>query len=225
MLQGSEIYFEENELEQLNELATFLDFEYLKDYIRENFPRFASSVIDNSYENAILFLQNSNRSPIEFDAAVEIAAIKFSEIPISTISQFSIQALENILNSVQLRIKNENQLFLIILNLAEVDKKYLRLLTYVKFPFVNPKLLRKFFDHLSFEDLDQQLFDQIKNRLYCDIIPNPIENLDRWLEPPILFDIEEIKLLLNLLDSFAGPNGNRILTLTEMISQYSSFVK
>lgn len=225
LLQGSEIYIEENELEQFNELATLLEFDYLKDYIKENFPNFASTIIDDSLENALLFLQNSNKNPIEFDTAVSIAAIHFSEIPFSTISHFSIQVLETILNSNQLRVRNENQLFLMVQKLAKFDQKYFRLLTYIQFPFVDPILLRKFFQNFPFEDLDQQLFDQIKIRLFCEVIPNKIGNMDRWLETPILFDSEEVKLLLNLLDSFVGSNGNRVLTLNEIISQYSSTVK
>jgi hypothetical protein len=63
----------------------------------------------------------------------------------------------------------------------------------IKFPYVYSHFLKDFFGNYSVYDLDEDLFESVKNRKFCDIFsPNSPSTLTRWKEQSIIISLKEI---------------------------------
>jgi hypothetical protein len=114
-------------------------------------------------------------------------------ISIENLNRLPNSLLEKIFSSPDLQIVNEDFLFDRICQLIHIDKNKKYLLKTVKFPYVSSHLLKDFFGNFSVYDLDEDLFEPLKNRIFCDIFsPSSPPALTRWKEKPILLSLKEI---------------------------------
>jgi hypothetical protein len=78
--------------------------------------------------------------------------------------------LDQILNSETLIVPNEDFLFHLITQLISLNKNRIILLKYIQFQFVSADLLTRFFQNFSSFDLDFDVFESLKPRLFSEIL-------------------------------------------------------
>lgn len=72
-------------------------------------------------------------------------------------------------------------------------------------------------EYLAFD-----FFEQIKDRIFCEIVPNGKYQYNRWEEEPDFFDLAEATELVEILDNFFNMPENRIRNLQNFILEINS---
>jgi hypothetical protein len=78
--------------------------------------------------------------------------------------------LEQLVQSPQLQVESEDVLFDLVIDLIERDPNRKSIVKNIYFPGASPIRLINFFDNYSFEEVDFDLFESIKVRLFCNIL-------------------------------------------------------
>jgi hypothetical protein len=84
-------------------------------------------------------------------------------ISIENLNRLPNSILEKIFSSPDFQIINEDYLFNLIIQLINIDQTRKYLLKTIKFPYVSSHLLKSFFENFSVCDLDDDLFESLKN--------------------------------------------------------------
>jgi hypothetical protein len=114
-----------------------------------------------------------------------------------------------ILSSDFLQIENEDYLFRIIIRMIELDKNRTILLQTIHFEFVSSHLLKQFFDNIPNDEIDFELFESLKKRLFTDYSDQ--EKLSkRWKSKPKLLSQTKTSELLGILSSYFNQKWNPI---------------
>jgi hypothetical protein len=104
----------------------------------------------------------------QYDQSLSIAIQNFHIISFEALNKLSNSQLLKILLLESLQIYNEDYLFKIILNMIDLDKNRMILLQTIHFEFVSSDLLKRFFGNISHNQLDFELFNSLKKRLFLD---------------------------------------------------------
>jgi hypothetical protein len=135
-----------------------------------------SNFIDISQRllGAIQFLKNI--SIVDFSApltdhllqAIKLLSSKLKEIPFEDLNSFSLSVLEHIFSCEHLQVSNEDYFVTIISHLIEIDSNRKCLYHFILFLNVSGNLLTKQFFELKVNDLDSNLLEMFKSRLFFD---------------------------------------------------------
>jgi hypothetical protein len=122
----------------------------------------------------ILFFSPFPSSLVDFDSLLP-----------SELSQFSVDALDDLLSNTSIRIESEDALLRLILSL---DPSYSPLLRHIHFPFLTPDGIRQFCDHFDYRDFFESLWCKFILR-FSPVIPT-LDSLIISEIPPLLHDFE-----------------------------------
>jgi FtsZ-binding cell division protein ZapB len=169
----------------LSTLASMIDvfkLSSLKDYVKDLFS------LPNDVHESIQLL-NKYGALISSEASqhsISMIAENIMSISFGNLCQLSIEEWQLIFSSDKLRMINEDFLLDLIMKLIKDDPNKKALLKNVKFQAVSSQLMSKFLEGFYADDLDFDLFEQLKTRLCCEVLildPNSFKG--RLTEIPI----------------------------------------
>lgn len=98
------------------------------------------------------------------------------------LTEIDINFLEKIVNNPNLRLKSEDQLLEFVNYLYNINHEYSVLYRYVQFLFCSSATLKIFLDRFSFYDMDQNIWNQVKELLeYSNSVESDIRKRRRQL--------------------------------------------
>jgi FtsZ-binding cell division protein ZapB len=215
IFKGLPFYFEKYSLESVSYLIHLLGLSSLSQFICENFPS------PQNIQEALEFLSNHSCQfyPNIFDESMKILIYHFSEIRTAQFLKLSNFVLEKLFQSPQLKVDNEDILFNLVVDLIGRDPNKKILIRCIFFPGVSSSHLTNFFNNFPAEEIDSDLFESLKTRLFCDIyFPHSILPL-RWLNPPIFHSKEEIDSIFQLLQYHFQQTINPVQLIQPVINK------
>jgi hypothetical protein len=136
-----------------------------------------------------------------FQQSIDILIENIEEISIDEYLQIPNENLLFLFNSSKLSLPDENFLFNLIFQLLQQYFSKNILLQTIYFPLVSSSLLKNFFQDFPIEELDSELFERLKERLFCDVlISDDLPPSTRWKNKPSFIsrsEIEEISKMIN----------------------------
>jgi hypothetical protein len=222
LLRGSQLFIYQNEIGQFLEISNLLEFSLLKEFLFNQIP------CPEPFDDCLQFIQKQNAFdfPNHFEQCLSVLSKQFKNIDFEILKRFPTSVLTKIISSPDLKIPDENYLFQTILQLIEIDQQNIILFSNISFSFIEPNLLKEFLVHFEIEDLNQELFEQLKSRLYLPVlVPSESIPTNRYENPPIFFDLKEIKEIFEILDDFFKSSNNRVTNLKNMILENSTMKK
>jgi hypothetical protein len=123
-----------------------------------------------------------------------------------------------------LKFRNEDYFLSLVIDLIKSDEQNQQLLSNVHFSCVSSVQMKQLLDNdlIDIDCLDFDLFQEIKNRLSCEILfPATQIPFSRWDENPKMFDYHEVKNFFEVFDSFFPDRIKHVDKLKEHISIYS----
>jgi hypothetical protein len=125
--------------------------------------------IPESFSESIQFLQNSFCSYLKehFVQSISILSSNLREVSFDILNLFSIETLEMIFSSEELRIPNEDFLFQLISRLIQINSNRKYLYRFIFLPKVSPELIQREFSNLRIEDINSELLGIFKTKLFC----------------------------------------------------------
>lgn len=166
-----------------------------------------------SFEEAIEFLSKSFCSELhdQYEVAISLVQTNYSQISPHQFHQLNNASLYQIFTSAQLKISHEDSLFQIITGLISKDQNRIRLLSTIRYPYVSSHLLIDFFKDFSVKDVDDNLFEAFKERLFSDIAkPNSQILYERFSEIPLFLSRQEINEIFSFLQTYLKSSENPI---------------
>jgi hypothetical protein len=215
VFQGLPFYFEKYSLESLSCIIQLFKLSSLSQFISENLPS------PQNIQEVLEFLSNHSWEfyPSIFDESIAILIQQFSEIRIDQFLKLSNFVLEKLLQSPQLRLDNEDTLFSLVVELIGRDPNRKVLLKLIYFPGVSTAHLIQFFNNFPVEEIDSDLFDSLKTRLFCDILlPNSIPS-SRWQNLPTFRSKEEIDQIFQILQDHFNNPSNQVELIKTLIKE------
>jgi hypothetical protein len=182
LIEGIPIDFNKFSYDEFFYIIQLLDCSLFYTFITTQLP------IPSTVDESINFLQYHHCSILDnyFKKLISIISEKFTEITFDILKTFSFYILENIFSSTTLQLPNEDYLFSLISNLIEIDSQMKRLFKFVIFPAVSSDLLKKQFEQLRPEDIDFDLLEQFKTRLFYENKFSDFQNYsNRWIKSRI----------------------------------------
>jgi hypothetical protein len=130
----------------------------LKTFISKQLPA------PQSFDESIKYIKQSTQFSYQkhLNQAISVTTRQFKNIEFSLLRYLSCSILSQIINSTELIIPNESYLFTIVKQLISVNQRNQTLLSKIRLPFVESNLIKDFFEQFEIENLDQELFEQIK---------------------------------------------------------------
>jgi hypothetical protein len=177
VLKGNSINFNKYNLDSIFSILDSFDSSSLLRLISDKFP------VPQTISESIKFLQRvklvhySSSLTEHFSKSISLLAKNLTEIPLEVFNSLSLSVLENIFSSEYLRIPNEDFLFELISHLIEIDSNRRSLYHFLLFPNVSTHLLKHQFSNLKVEDLDADLLEKIKSRLFFDFKTEQMKHL------------------------------------------------
>lgn len=104
-----------------------------------------------------------------FQQALKIVFEHFNEVSVQNFLSLSTDVLNFIFSSDQLKLQNEDQLFSLIINLIQQEENRFSLLNNVHFEFVSSELIISFFKDRYIDQIDFELFEHFKLKLFSEI--------------------------------------------------------
>jgi hypothetical protein len=179
IFKGLPFYFEDYSLESVSYLIHLFGLSSLSDFISENLP------LPQNPQEAIDFLSNlfCESYPNLFNQSIGIIIEHFSKIKLEQFLKLSNFVLEQLFQSPQFQIDHEDISFDLVTDLITRDPNRKSLLKIIYFPGVSTTRLINYFIDYSFEEIDFDLFESIKVRLFCEVFqPNNLPS-SRWRNP------------------------------------------
>lgn len=167
-------------------------------------------VIKNpTLQNAIEFFLSSvsPSSQRQFYDMVDLVAQNLENVQFEYLDQLPNVILDCIFSSKILHIPSEDYLFDLIFNLASKDTSRVFLFKNIFFPGVSSQRMRSFLDNFHFEDIHSDIFESLKQRLFCDSLL-PIFPFNRWTSQTnhlLHSDVQEIFHLLRKFENNKNP--------------------
>jgi hypothetical protein len=127
--------------------------------------------IPSTLEESMQFLSYFHCSDLSqhFTQSISVVSSNLKQIPFDFLKSLSFYTLESIFSSSTLKIPNEDFLFELISALVLEDKKFSRLFRFVYLPRVSGNLVKKVFMNIEVEDIDKDLLELFKTKLFLDI--------------------------------------------------------
>lgn len=189
---------------------------FLQNYV----PSTISETIDILSQESCFNLQKI------FNKCLTILTENFFDLHENDISKLSNSALFYLFISPNFQINNENELFIYIQYLIKQNPSRKILLKTIHYPFVSSDYLDTFFNELSFEDLDEDLFECFKERLVCDITkPVTFPSTDRWKSKYRFISLDEINSIFDLLRIQFGKIGQPVEQIQSLIHDNAKYIK
>jgi hypothetical protein len=108
------------------------------------------------------------------------------------------------------------------MNMIEKDKSRMILLQTVHFEFVSSDLMKRFFENIHNDEIDFELFESLKKRLFADYSDE--EKLSkRWKTMPKYLNEIETNRLFNAFESYFGENKNPIKQIQILVEESQKF--
>jgi hypothetical protein len=121
--------------------------------------------------------------------------------------------------SPQLQVENEDVLFNLVTDLIGRDPNRKILLKLIYFPGVSTEHLVNFFSNFPADEIDSDLFESIKTRLFCDIFqPNSLPP-SRCRNPPTFRSKEEIDKIFQLLQDHFQETSNPVELIETLLRE------
>jgi hypothetical protein len=213
IFKGIPFYYENYSLESVSYLINVFGLSSLSQFMCKNLPS------PQNIQEALEFLSNHfcELFPNIFDESLAILIHHFSDIRLDQFLKLSNFVLEQLFQSPQFQIDNENILFNLVVDLIGRDPNRKILLKLIYFPYVSTPLLINFFANLPVEEIDSDLFDSLKARLFCEVcILNSLLS-SRWRNAPSLRSREEIEDIFNISQDHFLKTSN----LVESIKKFN----
>jgi hypothetical protein len=112
---------------------------------------------------------------LEFDSVstqpfIHNSPFNFMSHDLTELGNLPLKSIQTIFSSSFFHLKNENQLFKILVDLFHDNSEYLNVLKYVYFGFLNHFDLKNFINSLHFHEIDSSLFDHLKYSLFSSYL-------------------------------------------------------
>jgi hypothetical protein len=126
--------------------------------------------------------------------------------------------LLKIFSSESLQIEDEDYLFEMVVQLINEDKNRFVLLQNVHIEFVSSHLLKSFFENISNDEIDFELFESFKKRIFLDY-SDQSRFEKRWRTKPKVLSQHEISEIFEILNSNFDEMNNPIDHIKLLIEQ------
>jgi hypothetical protein len=177
-----------------------------------------------SLDEAIDFLSKSYCCYLEaqFQAAIKILIHNILNISTNQLICLNNTALIHLVLSSELKVPDEDFLLNLINEIIQQDSNRKYLLSYLYYPFVSSNLMIKVFQKLSIHELDDELFQSLKQRLFSDVtIPNSEIPFERWSNSPKFISKKEIEEIFTLFNF--TKNANIVQNIQNLIQENEQF--
>jgi hypothetical protein len=132
-------------------------------------------------------------------------------------------SLERLFTSKSSKVKNEYILFNLLLQLIQNNPSRKSLLKLISFPVVSSDSLSQYFKNISIDEIDIDLWESLKERLFSDIAsPNGNIPSERWESKYRFLTREEIENIFQLLLDIFGEVKNPIDQIKILIETCSN---
>jgi hypothetical protein len=168
IFQGSPFIFEDHEIPSLLHFTHFFGIFFPLSFISDKIS------IPETLSQSIQYLSMKGCQSLEnhFNQSLNIIFEHFHELSFHDISSIPLEHLEIIFSSDRLILEEEDQLFSIIINFAKLDSNKNVLFKFVHFEYVSSPLMISFFQDFHFGQFDFDLFEKLKQRLFCNVAPS-----------------------------------------------------
>jgi hypothetical protein len=167
-----------------------------------------------------------NALQVQFDASVNILIQNLHLISYPQFFQLSNDALFSLFTSTQFKIIHEDSLFQLIIALINENTTRKGLLRAVHFAYISSQLMIDFFRDFPLQDVDDNLFEALKDRLFSDIAkPNSQIPFERFTESPKFLSREEMNQLFSILQTCLKTDENPIHQLQNIIQENEELKK
>lgn len=158
----------------------------------------------------------------EIDQLVVFASSHFTEIDKEKLKELDISTIEEIIKNPSLRLSNEDELLDFILTSYEEDNRYSVLFEYVDFTSVSEKVLEKFVDLFSLEDMNQGTWKSICNRFFASKTTNKRKLNEKIIEKKYSKS-QEFNGIMNFLNTETKENGTFEITTNSLYNNSNSY--
>lgn len=204
----------EYQLPSLWFLNEFFGFRQLKKLIS------SSILFPQNFDHALTLLSK----PIlihhksQFDQSIEIFLKNLQRLNEEHFHQLHNFSLINLFSSPQFQIWNENQFFQMIIKMIKTSYTRKALLKTVRYPYVSSDLLKSFFQDFSVHEVDIELFEALKERLFSDVAKPTFEiPAERWIDSYNFLSREEIDEIFQILHNYFRTNKNPVQLIQKII--------
>jgi hypothetical protein len=133
--------------------------------------------------------------------------------------------LEKLFQSPQLQVDDEDFLFNLVVDLIGRDPSRKTLLKSIYFPGVSSFRLINFFTNFPPEEIDSDLFESLKTRLFCEVyLPNSIPP-SRWRNSLTPRSKEEIESIFQFLQEHFHRTTNPVQLIQSVINEKEKMKK
>jgi hypothetical protein len=217
LISGDSIHLDENSATMLLDLTDDLGNSELNEFVLH----FVQNEIKLTVSNWKSRLKMKMRLNVTIDEESEFIAMHISEIDIDDIRDCDIDSFENVLQQQSLRIPNEDWLLKYML---ELGSAYSGLMGYVHFEFLSRESIDLFFEKISISELNDHIWEGMKNRMRHPLLYNREELLSSRLSKPATREPDSPWLgLISCLAEFCVGNVHEkgIIEITCSSSQYN----
>jgi hypothetical protein len=204
-------------------ISEHFDFSSLKLLIEcfgiHNLSQFLSTKIPlpQTFQESLQFLSSSSCEFLKdhYSQSISLIIQHFNLISFEDLNKLSNPHLLKIFSSDSLQLECEDYLFQIIIHMIKEDKNRMILLKTIHFEFVSSELMKTFFDHIHFDEIDIELFESLKKRLFSDYsVLNVLTT--RWKSKPSILSQKETADLFALLNSHSNEVNSPIQQVKQM---------
>jgi hypothetical protein len=104
----------------------------------------------------------------QFVQSLSLIIQHFNSLTFKDFDKLTNSQLLKIFSSESLQIENEDYLLDLIMNMINKDKNRMILLQTIRFEFVSSHLLKSLFNYIFNDEIDFELFESLKKRLFTD---------------------------------------------------------
>jgi hypothetical protein len=148
----------------------------------------------------------------------------FHLVSFDNLQKLSNLHLLKIFSSELFQIENEDHFFQLIRKMIDEDKNRKVLLKTVHFEFVSSHFLKKFFENIPIDEIDFELFESLKKRLFSDYSGQK-QFANRWRTKPKILSETEASDILELLQSYFEEERNPLKQIKSLIEQIKQLKK
>lgn len=129
-------------------------------------------------------------------------------------------------SSSQLRVPDEDYVFQKVSELIQEDNSKKYLLKFICYSNLSSETLRLFFDSFTPGDIDFDLFECLKERLFCDVSPplNREKPPHRYQQPQLYFPRSDSQRFVETLDIFLDGQAPLAEQTREFINYANSYL-
>jgi hypothetical protein len=218
MMKGFSFYFENFDFPSLKYLIDYVQIPCLYLFIS------SKMLFPQTLEESLQFLSLFQCESLEeqFNQRLSIIIQNFHLLSFYDLKQLSNDHLLKIFSSDSFQIETEDHLFQLIVSMVEEDNNRIILLKTVHFEFVSSHLLKKFFENIQYQEIDIDLFESLKKKLFEDY-SNQQRLLKRWESKPKYLSEMETNDIFGILDSYFEEERNPVEKIKLLVDQNKQF--